>query len=292
MSKLDLSKLANLKPAPGGGHTAACPACREIGQDKDGTHLRIWRDNSFTCIIAKSDRSHNATILKLAGSGEGGTSSDSTMAVEVAEPQIEVARTWEPAVLDRLVKDHSYWRGRGISDETVAPFLGGVAMDGQMKGRYVFPIFGQPPQEDVIIGFTGRALSKDTQLRWKHLNATKQWIWGGLDDIAPGGRVILVESIGDSLALREHGVPETLCLFGVNLSQAVLGHLITLNPSSIIVSTNRDLNHDVGQQAAAKIRNLLDTFFNRDIVEVKLPPSGTKDWGCATKEQIQSTFNP
>ncbi len=108
---------------------------------------------------------------------------------------------------------------------------------------------------------------------------------------------MLVESIGDGLKLIEHKVRGPRCLFGVNLSEELLGHLIAVNPACIIVSTNRDIEKmnggrvkRAGQEAAERIKRTLDKFFRPDTVKIIHPPEGVKDWGEATKEQIQQAF--
>lgn len=290
--KLDLSKLAAVRPAPGGGHSAACPACRAAGHDKTGNHLRIYRDSSFSCAAFPKDRAHSADILKLVGMGSDGTAalSLSTEVHEEAETQsqLDLKQTWDASVLDYLTRDHSYWATRGINEETVAPFRGGVSTSNELRGRYVFPIFNSIGQ---VVGFTGRALESWMKPKWLHKGLTRHWVWGGLPEIVATKRVILVESIGDSLALRQTGIPESLVLFGVSISQSVIGHLIAANPRQIIISTNRD-SHGVGQKAAAKAQILLEPFFNSETICVRLPPEGVKDWNEASPEQIRTTFQP
>jgi DNA primase len=167
-----------------------------------------------------------------------------------------------------------------------------------MKGRYVFPIFDQM-NEDRIIGFTGRRVDKEEEMKWKHLSSKSLFIFGDPDECESTHRVILVESIGDLLKLREHGVKDVLCLFGVSMSQAVLAKIIALNPASIIISTNRDkakviagVQHYVGQEAAEKIRRTLSKFFDESAIQIVFPPEreGQKDWGTATVEEIKLTF--
>lgn len=284
---LDLAKLNSVKPSSE-GWTAACPVCRKNNQDTTGVHLRVWRNGAYSCAIAPGDDAHNKGIYALAGTkGSGQYDSDASQAQP--EPRVELPKTWPKSVLDRLVKDCTYWRGRGISDATVSAFPGGVATEHQMKGRYVFAMLDEWGE---IIGFTGRALTPDRVPKWRHLGKTSLWVWGGLDECESSRRVILVESIGDALALMEHGVPDVLCLFGVNLSQALLAALVSLNPSSIVISTNRDVEHMAGQKAAVKIKIVLDTFFNSDIVSIVHPPLDRKDWGECDHEQIQAAFNP
>ncbi len=263
---LDLSKLENVKRGSD-KTTAACPACRSEGLDSAGNHLVLFHaTGKFGCCVNQDD-SHRQAIWRLAGDGTS-SSTDSLYTPPEEQPQIELARTWDPAVLDRLVKDYSYWAGRGISEATIAHFRGGVATDGQMKDRWVIPIFND---DGLIIGFTGRALHDWMKPKWRNLGKVSSWVLGDLDEIESCGVAVLVESRGCLLSLREHGVPYVLDLFGVNISQAVVGALIAANPKRILVATNNDTKHNVGQTAAAKIATTLRKFFDEDIVEIALP---------------------
>ena len=58
------------------------------------------------------------------------------------------------------------------------------------------------------------------------------------DAIYKNKEVILVESIGDSMALYENGYKNNLVTFGLDVSQKLMTTLITLNPEKIIISTN------------------------------------------------------
>jgi hypothetical protein len=281
---IDISKLQNVHHQ-GDRIIAACPACNEEGRDlKNRNHLSILKDGRFNCVVDDS-KAHRQRIWGLAGDGSGNAE---FAVIQPQEPPVEIDRVWDSSILDRLIKDYSYWNGRGISTETVEPFKGGIAVgDGQMKGRWVFPIFNS---DDKIIGFNGRRLDGKPEMKWKIIGKSSKFVWGGLDEIVDAERVILVESIGDSLALREHGFPENLCLFGTNLSQSVLAHLIAVNPKEIIISTNTD-SHGVGQKSAGKIQNILSKFFKEDIIGIRLPSEpGKKDWNEVTPEHIKETF--
>ncbi len=286
---LDPTKLVGARNL-GGKVTAMCPVCQESSR----SHLVIFPDGRFGCVVDSSPE-HRKAIWQLIG-----TDSDGIADTVEPEPRIELPRVYSASLLDNLVKDYSYWEKRGIAAETVEPFRGGIATQFQMADRWVFPQFNLAGE---IIGFSGRCLRKMTSAerkqwkrpKWKHLSASSTFIWGGLDDIAD--RVVLVESIGDSLALRQHGVPETLCLFGTTLSQPVLGWLIAHNPRQIIVSTNLDDEKMIGnrlgrpgQEAAERIKRALLRFFDESVVSILHPQEGLKDWGEADAAQIQAAF--
>jgi hypothetical protein len=289
---LDLSKLQNIRAAKDGNQTAGCPACIQEGRDKSRTHLLIYADGRFGCGAVQNDHAHRSRIWALAGDGSKG---DGEAPVERAK-QLSLPRTYPIGTLERLTKDYSYWESRKISAATVKPFKGGVASIGQMHDRWVFPQFNE---QDEVIGFSGRCLrkmSKEDRKKfnrpaWKHLTPSSQFVWGGVEEIDECGRAILVESIGDSLALRECGVPETLCLFGTNLSELVLGKLIALNPREIVIATNNDADHHTGKNVgalfAAKIEKVLLSFFDRRSVRVSLPV-GQKDFGKMLEVDMES----
>lgn len=285
MMILDISKLENVKKN-GLDIQAACPVCRKSGSDQTGIHLKIYSNGKYSCAVHHGNEEHNKAIYALVGKNGSG---DYEAPVEVIVPQVVLPKTWPVSVLDKLIKDHSYWNGRNISTPTIESFRGGVAKDGQMKGRYVFPIFDD---NENIVGFTGRVIFPNVNPPWKHLGATGRWVWGDLDEIESTHRVILVESVGDLLALRENGIKDVLCLFGATLSSCLLSKIIALNPKLIIISTNRDFKHTVGQRAAQEIRNKLSKFFDEEMLEITFPPErkDVKDWGEATKEEITQTF--
>ncbi len=272
---LDRSKLIGAKRLSG-KTTAQCPICASAGQDSSKEHLVIFDTGKFGCVVDQSPE-HSRAIWQAVGAGATGD-----VTFEPPDPQIEIERTWPADILTKLIQDTTYWNKRGISDETLAPFKGGVATTGQLASRYVFPIFNDSSQ---IIGFNGRRIDGQIEKKWKLIGPSSHFVWGGLEDI--GERVVLTESIGDSLFLRQHGVPETLCLFGLNMSQAVLGHLISCNPKRIIVSTNSDAT-GAGQRAAIKIKTTLSKFFNEETIVVVHPVA--KDWGESSKEQIEQAF--
>lgn len=293
---LDLARLVNVQ-RHGADMKAQCPACAEGGADLVGRdHLKVYADGRYGCAVNRTGE-HYSRIYALAGVNSTG---EAAYQPPPEEP-LELPATWPLSILDRLIKDPSYWEGRGISAATLEPFRGGVATAGQLANRYVFPVFND---RDEIIGFDGRWVlktppppppGKTKGKTWKILGESRSFLWGGLDDI--NERVVLVESIGDSLKLREHGVPETVCLFGTHMSETILGFLVGRNPRQIIISTNLDDEKAMGgrvgrpgQEAAARIAKTLSTFFDEGVVSIMHPTEGVKDWGVASREQIRVAF--
>ena len=289
---LDIKKLECVKSLGENTFKARCPACASEGADKGGNHLKIFSSGAYGCVIDSSN-THKKSIWVLAG-GENVNVEDSIDLPINEAPKVKIDKYWDISILDRLIKDYSYWeKERGVSRDIIEPFQGGVALSGQMAYRFVFPIFDDA---DRIIGFNGRRIDGKKEKKWKILGPSGKFVWGGLDEIETTRRAILVESFGDAFKLMQSGVKDVMCLFGANLSQTLLGKLIALNPEQIIVSTNNDDeklvgNHLVrpGQAAASRIEATLSLFFNPDKIIIKHPLA--KDWGEETHENIISAFN-
>ena len=68
MDLLDLTKLENAR-SDGARKVARCPACAEIGADKKGEHLVIYKDGRFGCVInpGPEGAAHRRRILELVG---------------------------------------------------------------------------------------------------------------------------------------------------------------------------------------------------------------------------------
>ena len=271
---LDHSKLVGLKKN-GVNWVAQCPVCEKNGADIRGkNHLFIASDGRYGCAVDRSPE-HSKEIWRLVGEGTTGAAD---LNVPTRDPEPEIERIWPKELLNRLIKDHSYWVKRGIPESVIAGFQGGVATEGQMKNRYVIPIFNE---DDEIHGFSGRCIQSMTEQerkqfkrpKYKHLGPVDKWIWADVDEIHSTRRAILVEGQGCRLSCEARGHPQAMVLWGVHMSQAVLGKLIELDPTDIVISTNNDTkSHSAGQRAAAAIKKTLDNFFAPEVSRVILPP--------------------
>ncbi len=195
------------------------------------------------------------------------------------EPKIPQAKVFKDEKLSKLIPDHSYWNGRGISKETLSTFKGGVADSGKMAERYVFPIFNKKEQ---IVGFSGRDLkpnkndnSKFVRPKWKHIGDKSKWNYPLLNNvktIREQKSIILVESIGDMLSLWENNIKNTIVSFGVILSPNMLSTLTRMDPDKIFISFNDDSsNTNAGNEAARVAKKKLLQFFDEDQITIRLP---------------------
>ncbi len=202
------------------------------------------------------------------------------------EIKIDVTKTFSNEVLSKIIKNHSYWQGRGISKTVIEQFEGGVINEGKLKGRYIFPIYG-PKKE--IIGFDGRDVTFKKKIKWKIIGPKCEFkypLFLNHQIIKDKNEVILVESIGDMLSLWECGICNTIVLFGTEISLAVLNFLLKININKIIISLNNDeTGSGAGNRAAEKAKNKLLRYFDNHQVRITFPPIPFNDWNEVLKSR-------
>jgi hypothetical protein len=289
MNIIDLEKLENLK-TDSDGWTAGCPQCFLEGTDKSKNHLKIFRSGKFSCVVAPGDKSHNAGILQLVGTESDGVIS--TYSAPTPEPTLQQEEVYPDSILTGLLKDYTYWTNRGIPEEVIFQFEGGVALKGKMKNRYCFVLRNDNGQ---IHGFDGRYIYKIREAsgdfketpRWKKLGDKSKFLFDRKNverAVKKHGKVILVEGIGCVLALRKVGIDYAVPIFGTSPSSHLLGKLIAWNPEKIIISLNNETSR-IGLIASQKIRAKLLQFFGEEKVTVRLPDQ--KDWLDCSGEELK-----
>ena len=205
----------------------------------------------------------------------------------VAEkPKLKYVKALDESFIKDLKPDYSYWEGRGIKKETLEIFGGGVSREGKMNGRYVFPVFDSKKR---LLGVAGRDIwNNSDRPKWKILGAKDSFIYPffvSYNIVRCWDEIVLVESIGDMLALWQAGVKGSLVLFGVDLSEQKLVSLLKLNPKKIIVALNNDSeNNLVGNLASIKIQKKLLKHFNPKQVVIGNPAKN--DFGEMTGAEI------
>ena len=207
----------------------------------------------------------------------------------------EEGEIFSPSVMDNFIQDNSYWNERGITDETLEFFQGGICAAGVMKNRYTFPIFNS--RQD-LIGITGRYIYniKEGSLvkKWKIKGAKKNWrypLQANAKILKKIKKVILVESIGDMLALWQAGYRHVMVTFGTEISLSIVNLMLTLDPDQIILSFNDDLGRgEAGNNAAKKEYKKLSKYFDANQLRVCLP-SGQNDFGEMTSDEISAWGN-
>jgi hypothetical protein len=186
---------------------------------------------------------------------------------------LQMERIYPEDCLKKLFPNFSFYEKRSISKEVQSMYKCGLASSGKMYRRMVFPIYNKDGQ---IFGFSGRKVDEDNDApKWKHIGLKSNWVYPA---IIPNfkeidNEVILVESIGDSMALTHNGFSNNLVTFGLDCSNALVNFLISLNLNSIIIATNNDSDKEKnrGLIAAIKIMAKLSNFFDIDLLKIKLP---------------------
>ena len=207
---------------------------------------------------------------------------------DVEDPFNKTSKYYSNDDLVDLKQDYSYWNGRGVSDETLKVFGGGLCTTGKMYQRYVFPIFDARKK---IQGFSGRDITGKSKIKWKHLGRKNEWAYPFIFShqyIKETKQLILVESIGDMLSLWESGIKNTGITFGTEAGGGLLKAIIRLDPDQIIVATNNDENR-AGQKAATKIRSTLVEFF--DPAQIHIYHPFKNDFGDQTIEENKEWYS-
>ena len=199
--------------------------------------------------------------------------------------ELNETKKFDKQILNKLKKDNSYWHSRGISDFVLEDFEGGLAENGRMKDRYVFPIFDEKKD---LIGFSGRLVKNNDFLpKWKHLGQKKNFLFpfSATKHILESKSVMIVESIGDCLKLMECGIKNVYVSFGVSLSPKIVQQLLKLDVNKILISLNNE-DSFVGNEAAQEFRNELTKYFDENQLVIALPTA--KDFGEMSCEEILS----
>jgi len=193
-------------------------------------------------------------------------------------------------MLKRLVPMWDFYTERGISSLTMKLFQSGMAMSGKLSRRICFPVFNQ---QGKIIGFAGRWYKKETPNeltpKWKLISPKSEFVYPCHLNRPNELGIILVESIGCVVRLKECGIDNAFCLFGTSLGAGLLKYLISENPNNIFISTNNEPeNNSIGNLAAEKIQKKLNKFFDSSKIHIELPTD--KDFFAMTNEAVTEWY--
>jgi hypothetical protein len=192
--------------------------------------------------------------------------------------------------LIKLLPSYDYYLKKGIKEDVLKQYYCGYSSDDKLKlyKRITFPIFNKNSQ---IHGFSGRHILWDKESlfpKWKHTGVKKSWIYPiylpdrknnsfpFLKSVQEKKEIILVESIGDSMALTQQGILNHMVTFGLELSPKQVAFLSSLNLNKIIISTNNDNTKVQNHGAISAIQiylKLLSEFIDSDKLFIALPLS-------------------
>jgi len=196
------------------------------------------------------------------------------------EEVIEMEKIYPESYLEKLLPMKTFYEKRGVSSNTQDKFKCGYAGGGKMYRRIVFPIYDLDGQ---IHGFSGRSVTNDEHIpKWKHMGRKTNWVYPhhlSHSNIEDKEEVILVESIGDCMALYEAGHENVLMLAGLDISAKIISYLNSFDLKRIIVATNNDNSKDenTGALASIKVAAKLSSVF--DLSLIKINPPVCNDFG-------------
>jgi hypothetical protein len=267
----------------GGGNEASVKVYKNTG---------VWTDFAqgsqsfpFERLLKLSCGSDNKSLSQILSSLK-----KSEEFVFVKKESIEMETIYPNEILNNLFCNYSFYKKKMISEETLKFYKTGLAQSGKMYRRMVFPIYNEHSQ---IIGFSGRKIedSNDSIPKWKHIGKKRSWVYPAyipneetVDSIIKqSGEVVIVESIGDSMALFESGIKNNLVTFGIGCSPALLAYLSSFSIKRIVIAGNNDYQKDTnhGYIGCVKILLSLLPFFDFENIEINLPPNSHNDFSDA-----------
>lgn len=202
---------------------------------------------------------------------------------------IEMDAIYPESILNNLFPNFSFYKRKGLSEDTLNFYKTGLAQSGKMYRRMVFPIYNEYSQ---IVGFSGRKTDVDNDKipKWKHIGKKRNWIYPAyipaeetVDSvIRKTGEVVIVESIGDSMALFESGIKNSLVSFGLGCQPIMLSYLSSFSVKRIVIAGNNDSdgeNH--GYFGSVKTLLNLLPYFDFNCIEINLPPENHNDFSDA-----------
>ena len=197
--------------------------------------------------------------------------------------KIEMEKIYPELILDNLLPHLDFYSTKMVSKDTLDFYKCGYATSGQLFRRIVFPIYNQFGQ---IHGFSGRAVfwEKTSEFpKWKHIGKRADWVYPinlkrnnvleAREEVEKQRSIIIVESIGDSMALFEHGHKNNVVTFGLGISSKLSAALVAISPDKIIIASNNDSDGDTnhGLISACKTFLQLSCIFDYSKLEIKLP---------------------
>jgi 5S rRNA maturation endonuclease (ribonuclease M5) len=280
--------------------------CNAIYRDGDNrTALQIWKDTGiWKDFVANTTYQPFKRLLEL-------TCNDDSKIQEILhsiknnnDPFIQSTRTpkmesdqfTDHEEVKTLVPHYDFYNRKNINSDILELYRSGFSMSGKMNGRFVFPIFDDNKK---VIGISGRHLlwkENSSFPKWKHIGRKGNWIYPinlrpeedniFKKTIEEKRKIILVEGIGDSLALSQQGYYNHLVVFGLEISSKQLSYLMSLSIDEIIISTNNDSDKtdNRGLQAAIKIFLKLIKYIDIDKVKIMLPIR--KDFGEMLEKDV------
>jgi len=212
--------------------------------------------------------------------------------------QISSEKIYPIDMLSRLLPHYIFYEQKGIQKDCLSNLRSGLATEGSMYQRFVFPIFNQHGQ---IHGFSGRdMLNKKDRPKWKLVGKKNTWIYPMhvnvdgekvyLNSVIESRSIVLVESIGDMLALHSCGIFNCAVLFGTAISSSLLCFLVSLDLDSIYISLNNDANKERNSGRIGSIKTFIKLSDYFSCSKLHICPPTQNDFGDMSCTEINSWY--
>ena len=203
--------------------------------------------------------------------------------------------------LSRLLPHYSFYSNKGVKDKVLKNLKSGLATEGAMYQRYVFPIYNDLNQ---IHGFSGRDMSPNPNKdrpKWKHVGRKTNWIYPCyvkvdgeyrfINSINTSREVFLVESIGDLLSLHSSGIENCIPIFGTSISSKLMCFLLSLDIDIIHICLNNDSEKERNRGYIGAIKNLskMCGYFDKHKLSIYFPSKN--DFGDMDSTEVLDWHN-
>lgn len=210
--------------------------------------------------------------------------------IQITERQLlKEEKIYAENCLGKLLPDYSFYNAKGIGTPILKQYQGGVATNGKLYNRFVFPIRNQ---EGKIHGFAARRLiEEDKYCKWLNWGKSAQWFYPyytvkeSKEKIDDTGEIILVESVGDSMACFQAGFENTAVAFTKIVSPFLLSNISVAAEKIFICLNGDEAGVDGCVKTVLKFCKIVDfsnIYFH--------PPKGC-DFGDMTGELIKLHFD-
>lgn len=197
--------------------------------------------------------------------------------------KITSEKLYPDSILEKLLPHYTFYEKKGIDKDVLINLRSGLATEGSMYQRYVFPIYNEFNQ---IHGFSGRDMSlnpSSDRPKWKHVGKKNTWIYPCfikcdgelkfLNSIKREKEVYLIESIGDLLSLHSAGIFNCVPIFGTAISSKLMCFLLSLEINMVHLCLNNDSDKEKNRGEIGVIKNLskMSNYFDKKKLSIHLP---------------------
>lgn len=240
----------------------------------------------FEVLLKKTLKTNNVEQYIKNGSAQ-------TYSYNSTQKLLKEEKTFPEESLKRLLPDRKYFEEeRGIPSSVQAAYQCGLATGGKLYQRIVFPI---RRKDGKIHAFIGRSVNSDSsRVKWLNYGKSAEWFYpyytvsGVKEQINKEGRLFLVESVGDSLALYRSGVKNNIVAF-TNRIQPKLTSKLAFLDKDIVLSFNNDFDDKEGQNRGfdGALVSLLKLSDCMDLNRIWFCPPPKEDFGEMNDEEIK-----